>query len=148
MLRRADAARRRVNLARVGLGIDDQLGHGLGRYRRMKHDKVGDCANTSNRRDVADKIEIELVVERRVDCVRGTNQEKRVTIRRRAYDRVDTDIAAAARPVLDDELLPEPLRQPLSYQARDDVGSTSGGNSDHDDDRPCVTGLRPTDSLY
>src|SRR5215467_7959751 len=112
----------------------------------MNHDKVGDCANTSNRRDVADKMEIELVVERRVDCVRGTNQKKRITIRRRAYDRLDTDIAAAARPVLDDELLPEPLRQPLSYQARDDVGATSGGKSDNDAHRPRRIGLRSRDA--
>ena len=38
------------------------------------------------------------------------------------YDRLGTDVAAGARPVVDDEWLTEPLRQPLADQARDDVG--------------------------
>src|SRR5262245_66240548 len=32
------------------------------------------------------------------------------------------DIAAATRPVVDNKLLAEPLRQPLTHQARRDVG--------------------------
>ena len=75
-----------------------------------------------DRRDVADEIEIELVVERRVDRVGERDQEQRVAVRRRAHDRLGADIAAGARPVLDDEWLAEPLRQPLADQARDDVG--------------------------
>jgi hypothetical protein len=31
-----------------------------------------------NRRDVADEIEVELIVKRRIDCVRRINQEQRV----------------------------------------------------------------------
>jgi hypothetical protein len=60
-------------------------------------------------RDVANEIEIEIVVKRRIDRVRRTDQEQRVTVRRRENDRLGGDIAACARPVLDDEWLAEPL---------------------------------------
>jgi hypothetical protein len=46
------------------------------------------------------------------------------------------DVAGAARPVVDDELLFEPLRQRLSDHARDDVGRDSGGIGHDDAHRP------------
>ena len=101
-----------------------------------------------DRRDVADEIEIELVVERRVDRVRRADQEERVAVRRRAHDRLGGDIAAGARPVLDDEWLAEPLRQPLTDQAREDVGRAAGGKADDDAHRPRRIGLRPGDARY
>jgi len=44
------------------------------------------------------KLKIELVIERRVDRVGRLNHEERIAIRERAHD-----IAARARPVLNDE---------------------------------------------
>ena len=82
-----------------------------------------------DRRDVADEIEIEIVVERRVDRDRSGDQEERIAVRGRAHDRLGADIAAGARPVLDDEWLAEPLRQPLAHQARDDVESHRRGQT-------------------
>jgi hypothetical protein len=38
---------------------------------------------------------------------------------------------ASSRPVLNDELLTEPLRQPLTYQACENVGWTAGGKADN-----------------
>ena len=89
----------------------------------LHHHDVWHAADARDRRDVADEIEIELVVERRVDRVVASDQKERIAVRRRAHDRLGGDIAAGARPVLDDELLAEPLRQPLTHQARDDVES-------------------------
>src|SRR5262245_49857928 len=99
-----------------------------------------------DRCDVADEIEIEVVVERRVDRVRRSRQEERVAVRRRLHDRLGTDIAAGTRPVLDDELLAEPLGQPMTDQARGDVGSTTGGKSDDNAHWPRRIGLRPRDA--
>ena len=82
----------------------------------------GHADDARDRRDVADEIEIEFLVERRVDCVRRADQEQCIAVRGRAHDRLGGDIAASTRPVLDDERLAEPLRQPLTDQARDDVG--------------------------
>src|SRR5262249_39734814 len=96
----------------------------------------------------ADEIEIEVVVERRVDCVSGANQEKRVAIRRRAYDRLSADIAVRARPVLDNELLAEPLREPLTHQARRDVVTATGGVSNDPAHGPRWIGLRESEARH
>jgi len=40
------------------------------------------------------------------------------------------DVAAGAAAVLNNELLAEAIRQPLSHQARLDVGSPAGGKAD------------------
>ena len=114
-----------VDLARIGFGISDELRNRFGRNRWIDHHDSGARGNARDRRDVADEIEIEFVVERRVDRVRRTGQEKRITVRWRIHGRFGADIGARARPVLDDELLAEPLREPLTDQTRDDVGSAA-----------------------
>jgi hypothetical protein len=52
------------------------------------------------------------------------------------HDRLGGDIAAGARPVLDDEWLAEPLRQPLTDQTREDVVRPASGKADDDAHRP------------
>jgi hypothetical protein len=52
------------------------------------------------------------------------------------HDRLGGDIAAGAGPVLDDERLAEPLRQPLTDQARENVVRPAGGKPDDDANRP------------
>src|SRR5262245_15084479 len=88
--------------------------------------------NASDWRDIADEIVVELVVECRIDRVETTDQQKRVAVCGRAHDGLGADIAAATRPVVDNKLLSEPLRQPLSDQAREDVDRKSTRlNSSH-----------------
>ena len=53
-------------------------------------------------------------------------KKQRVAVRRRAYDSLSGDIGAGTRPVFDDKWLPETLREPLTKQARADVGSAAG----------------------
>ena len=101
-----------------------------------------------DRRDVADEIEIELFVQRRVDRVRRSDQEERVAIGGRTHDRLGGDIAAGTRPVLDDEWLAEPLRQPLAHEAREDVGRAAGSKANDDAHRPRRIGLRPCDARH
>src|SRR5262249_37646785 len=104
--------------------------------------------NACDRRDVADEIETELVIERRVDGVPTADYEQRVAVRRCAHDRLGADIAARAWSILDDERLTEPLRQPLTHQTRDDVART-GRSERHDDaHRPRWIGLRPSDPRH
>ena len=50
--------------------------------------------------------------------------------------RLGADIVARSRLVLDDELLAEPLRQPLPHDARRDVGGAAGGIGDDPAHRP------------
>jgi len=117
----ADAGRGHIDFAGIGFGVGDEVGNCLGRNRWVQHQDVGVANDASDRRDIADKIVIELVVERRVDRVRRADQEQRIAVGGRTHDRLGADIGAGARAVLDDELLTEPLRQPLAHQARGDV---------------------------
>src|SRR5215472_5753057 len=100
--------------------------------------------NPRDRGYIADEIEIEFLVQRDVDCIRRSRQEERIAVRRRAHDRLGGDVAAGAWPVLNNELLTEPLREPLSYQTRDDVTRTAGAIADENAHRPRWIGLSPS----
>src|SRR5215831_2582550 len=110
----------------------------------MDHHDIEFTANARDRRDVADEVEIQLVVERLVDCGRGTERKQRIAIRRCTHDGLGADIAACARSVLDEEWLSESLRQPLGDQTREDVICPAGRNWDDDANWPSRIGLRPS----
>src|SRR4051812_25974098 len=100
------------------------------------------AANARNWSDVADEIEIELVVERRIDGIRRIGEQKGIAIRSRTHDCLGADVAASTGPILNDELLTEPLRQPLSDRARGDIGRTARRESDDDAHGPRWIALR------
>src|SRR6516164_9116116 len=102
-------ARRNVDLAWISLGISDEVGDRFGRNRWMHQHDVGHDNNGGNRRDVADEIEIEVVIEGRVDCGSSIRTKERIAVSGRTYDCFGGDIAGGACPVLDDEWLTEPL---------------------------------------
>ena len=56
-------------------------------------------------------------VERRVDRIVQTSNEERITIGWRMHHHFGANIAASTRPIFNDELLPQPLREPLAHQA-------------------------------
>src|SRR6516225_4260719 len=68
----------------------------------------------SNWRDVAEKKEIKVVVQRRVDRRRSVDHEERVPVWCRLHDCLCSDVGAGARSVLDDERLAEALRELLA----------------------------------
>ena len=72
---------------------------------------------------------------------RGDLQE-RVTVRRRARDRLQSEIATRTRPIVDEHRLPKPLRQRLADDAGDDVGRAAGADEYEHRDRPRRIGLR------
>jgi hypothetical protein len=148
MGRCSGSSRRIIDFARASLGIGDELGNRLSRDRWIyRHDKW--CAdNASDWRDIADEIVVELVVECCIDRVQTTDQEKRVAVCGRAHGGLGADIAAATRPVVDNKLLSEPLRQPLSDQARRDVGRAGRGEWHDQTHRPRRIGLRPRCARY
>src|SRR5215467_9760329 len=93
----------------------------------MHHQEKRSAEDTGDRRDVADEIEVELVIECRVERVEGTDYEQGVAVCQRAHDRLGCDVTAGSRTVVDDERLTEPLREPLTYQACRDVRTASSG---------------------
>ena len=115
------AGRPLADLARIGFRVGDKFGNRLRRKRSTYRHDVGKSRDAGNRRDVADEIETEFFVERRIDCVHCTAQQESVTVGGCANDRFGSQIAARARPVLDNDWLVELVRQPLTDQARNDV---------------------------
>src|SRR5215831_127253 len=125
-----NATRCHIDLARVGLGIIDELRHRLGWNRGMSRHDVDCTQQACDRFNITNEIEIKLGIERCVDSVRRRDEKERVAVGGRPYDRLRADIAAGTRPVLDNELLTEPLRQPLTDQAGDNVGWSARGEAD------------------
>src|SRR5439155_732095 len=108
------------------------------RYQKRPLDERNGC-------DVADEIEIEVVIEGRVDRGSSIRAKERIAIGGRTDDGLGGDIAGSAAPVLDDEWLTEPLRERLTHQAYEDVRSAARGISNDAAHRPCRIGLRPPD---
>lgn len=60
-------------------------------------------------RNVANEIEIEIVIERRADRRRWISHQKRMAIRWRTHNRFYADIGTGTRSVFDDKLLAKSL---------------------------------------
>jgi hypothetical protein len=67
----------------------------------MHHQHIRPTGDARDRRDIADKIEIEFVVERRVDGVRRTAEEERVAVRCRTHDRLGGQAASGAAAIFE-----------------------------------------------
>ena len=92
--------------------------------------------------DIADEVEIELLVERRVDGVRDGSQKQGMPVRRRIDDRFGADVAAGSRSILDHEGLSQPIGKPLADQPRRDVDAAPRRERRNDPHRPRGINLR------
>jgi hypothetical protein len=144
MLRGAVAPGCHVDLARIGLGVGNELRDRRCGNRRIDLQHQRSTNDAGDRRYVADEIETEIFIKRHVDGVRKRGQQQRVAVRRRLSDKFGGDVAARAGPVLDDELLAEPLRQPLRNEARRNIWCNTRRKTDQDADRPRRIGIRPS----
>ncbi len=117
MLAAAVARRCVVDLAGASLCPGDELLQRRRRHGRVHHDHARLAPDQRNRREIVDRLERQLRVERRADRVRLRGEKQRVPVRRGFRNDVGADRRARARPVLDDDRLPEPLRQLLRDHA-------------------------------
>src|SRR5947209_16175430 len=108
------------------------------------HD-VGSSNNPGDWNDVTDEIEIQLVIERRINGVRRGDHQKRMTIGGGTCYRLRPEVACSAWSVFNNERLPQSFGQPLPYQACNDVGRTAGRKSNNQTHWPRRIGLRPCD---
>src|SRR5262249_36031222 len=110
---RADARRCHADLTGIGLRVGDELRKRPSRERWMYHDDKGHADDARDRRDITHEIEIDVGIERRIDRILITNQEKRVSIWRRFHDRLRAVVNGVAlratNPIFDDEWLTEPI---------------------------------------
>ena len=108
---------------------------------------MGARQDAGDRRDIADEIEIKLVVERRVDRVCRTDQEERVAV---GGARTTASVAI---------LVPHPAgfrRRMVGQAAPTAIGRSgvrrcrppAGGKANNDPHRPRRIGLRPCDPRY
>jgi hypothetical protein len=93
-------------------------------------------------------VEAELVVKRRVDGIRDVELDERVSVGSGAHHLFGGEVARGADPVLDDELLPEPIGQPLRHQPRGEIAAAAGRKAHDKTHRPRWIGLRPRDSRH
>jgi hypothetical protein len=129
--------RRKIELARVGLGERDQLGHRARRDRRIDHQDIGLRPDQADRREVGLGVEIDLLVERRVGGEDGVVAgEQRVAVGRRVGHGLGRDVAAGARPVVDDDRLPQDLLKLAAEDAGEHVARPARREGDHQHDRP------------
>jgi hypothetical protein len=135
MLRRAHPDRGIVQL--VGLLVDERdKGLDIGRRRVFRHhDHVGGLADHADRREALHRIVGHLLDHHRRHRVTGADREGGVAVIGGLGDDAAGDRATGAGAVFYHELLAEDLRQPLGNDARDNVGSTAGPESDQDANR-------------
>src|SRR6185437_3091322 len=90
----------------------------------------------ADRHEIAQEIELEMMIEGGVDAVRGADQEQGVAIRRSARYCLCGDRAARAVAVIDKEGLAKPPRQPVGGEPCNHIRSTAGNAADDDPHRP------------
>src|SRR5262245_56079697 len=111
----------------------------------MNHHDLRLPDDASDRRDVAEEIEIEFVVERRVDRIRRCAREQRISVGGCPYDGLGGDIGASALPILNNEWLAEPFRKPLPQYSCEGIERAARSKADNDPYRARRIGLRPRD---
>ncbi len=130
--RGAVAARRHVELARVGARVGDQRAHVGdavgGRLRRVHDEDVRHAGDERDRREVLDRVVGHLRIQRRIDRLRADrSHQQRVAVGRRLGDEIGAQVAAGAGLVLDDEALAEGLGELGRERAGEDVGRAAPG---------------------
>jgi len=89
----SDSTRCHVDLARIGFRIGNELGQGLGWNRRVHDHDVWKSDDRSDRRDVAQKIETELVIQCWIPRIVIPRHDQRIAIGSRADDRLGANVA-------------------------------------------------------
>jgi hypothetical protein len=135
MLQGADAGRRIIELARLGPGRRDQLGHGIDRQHGGidgQRDAAG--RDHADRREARKRIEAQGLEQARIDRVRRAAHQHGVAVRRGVGDDLRAERAACARLVVDHHRLSPALGELLSHRAGDDVEAAARriGNDQRD----------------
>src|SRR6266540_5570261 len=120
------AAGRGVSVVAGALpGRSDQFAQRLRRRVRVRGDELRHAHEERYGGEVALDVVVELV-EERIDSVRGEREQKDVAVGRALGHRLGADRAAGAAPILDDDSLPEALRELGLHYARGDVDGAPG----------------------
>ena len=141
--RGAGAGGAEIDLAGIGLGVGDQLGHGLGRERGIHHQRIRRIADHADRRKILARIVADILVERRSDRQRaGIAEQQRVAVGIALRHRLGADGAAGAGAVVDHDFFAEQFAHLVGNAAADDRGRAARRERDHQRDGAVRKGLR------
>ena len=136
MHRRAVAAVPDRELARVRLGVGDELALGLRRQRRVADDHERNRREHGHGFEILQRIERQLRVEADVGRKRsGGADTERVAVGRGLGHQGQADVAAGARPVVDDDLLAQAFIEARHQHADHGVGASAWRKGDDHADR-------------
>ena len=94
---------------------------------RDQHDRLR--RELDHRREFAHGIDDLCAVQRRIDRHAGAHHRERVAVRRRARDERRADVAAGARPILDNDGLTDDRLDLGAHEPRQAVDSRTRGNA-------------------
>ena len=127
MLRRARPGRGVGELAGLLARELDQLGKRIGREARMRHDHQRHQEDVGDRQEIDQRLVRQVGIEARIDAEGAARHDhQRVAVGCRGLAVLGGGNAAAARLVLDDDLLLPDVGQLLGHQAGEDVGGLAG----------------------
>ena len=129
-------------LAGIGLGVGHQLADRLGRNRRRHRQHMRPGHGGRDRNQALCRIEVEIGKQHRVVGEVRADEQQRVAVRLRRRHRFGPDGGAAARAVLDDDVLAEPALQMLHDHARQRIDRPSRHERHDHLDGLCRIGLR------
>ncbi len=135
MLGGTNARRAEIELARIGLGVGDQLGDGFHRQGRIYHQHVGLHRNQGDRCEILQRIVADGAVEADVHGHRRAGHRQRVAVGLGLGHGLETDVAAGAGTILDDDGLAEVFSQLLPHNAGHDVDAAARREGHHELDR-------------
>ena len=134
--RAAVAGRAVAELARTGARRLQEVGEGLEVGRRMGGEHVRRIHRQRDRREIALGIERHFLEQAGVDQQRIVPDHERVAVGLGLGDRAGGDVAAAARPVVDDHPVRPTLAQPLRQDAGERIEAAARCRGHHDAHRP------------
>ena len=115
-----------VILSGFGFRERDEVRRGLGLHRRIDEEEHRSGADQTDRREVADRIVMHALLDRRNDGVRHVGEQQGIAVRRGFGGDLDAEAAAGAGTVVDDDRLAERFRQRLAEQAGKHIRAAAG----------------------
>ena len=122
---RAETGGCEVQHAGLRLGRRDQIADRLPALRRRGHQHARLHAEQRHRREIAERIVGQRLVQHDVGALRRRQQQDRVAVRLGLRDGGGADGAAAARPVFQHESLADLLRHLVEHDAGDGVAGVA-----------------------
>jgi hypothetical protein len=134
--RRPNTRGAEVDLARIGLGVGDQLLHVLGREIHIGGEDQRRNSGERHRDEVLRRIERELaLVQGHVRGIAGDHGQHRVAVGCGLRHEVGAEDAVGSGPIVDHDRLAERARHLLRDHAGDDIGDAAAGVGHHPADR-------------